>query len=143
MTPSTKPIVGQDVEQARRDASRATISVKNSSTRSDALLKADKQLLARSRGRVANVRNRFKPENAPDPPRRGMLERHLEQAERHIAASQQHLSRQRERIAQFERNHHDASTAKALLELFEDLDKMHIAHRDRIADELGKATKAA
>jgi len=139
MTPSTKPIVGQDVEQARRDASRATISVKNSSTRSDALLKADKQLLARSRGRVANVRNRFKPENAPDPPRRGMLERHLEQAKRHAATGEKHLTRQRALITKLERDGHDASEAKTLLELLEELQTMHIAHRDRLARQLGIA----
>jgi Spy/CpxP family protein refolding chaperone len=72
-----------------------------------------------------------------------MLERHLRQAERHVAAGQQHVSRQRELVAQLERHGHDTSRAESLLAQFEGLQMMHIAHRDHLARDLGKAAFAA
>jgi hypothetical protein len=67
-----------------------------------------------------------------------MLERHLQRAERHVAVAQEHVRRQRERVAKLERDGHDASAAGTLLAQFEELEIMHIAHRDRLARQLGK-----
>jgi hypothetical protein len=74
----------------------------------------------------------------PYPLDRKTLERHLQQAERHVAVGQKHINCQRERIKQLEKGGHDASHARTLLALFEELQIMHIAHRDRLARHLGK-----
>jgi uncharacterized membrane protein len=71
---------------------------------------------------------------------REALQQHLARAEQHIAECEQHITRQREIIAQFERDGHDAATARQLLKTFEELLAMHIANRHRLLDELkGKA----
>jgi len=148
MTPAAKIAFARDLEQTRRKLGQARISVKEAAARSDELSKIDMDLFARSRGQIANARDRFKQkqQNAAlgsrdfgRPIDRKMLERHLRQAERHVAAGQQHISRQRELIAQLERDDHDTSAAKSLLAQFEELQMMHIAHRDRLGRELGKA----
>jgi hypothetical protein len=55
------------------------------------------------------------------------------------AVGQEHVSRQRERIAQLERRGRDVCDAGRLLALLEGLQSMHIAHRDRLALQLGNA----
>ena len=57
---------------------------------------------------------------------------HLEQAERHVAEGEQHIARQRELIAELERDGHDTTTAIELLRTFEQSQAGHIADRDRI-----------
>jgi hypothetical protein len=137
---AAKSAVARDLQEARRDVEEASISIKKASARSVALSKIDKDLLARSRSQIANLRVRLKQTNAlrPYPVDRKILELHLQQAERHVAAAQEYVSRQGERVPQLERDGHDASDAKKLLTLFEDLEVMHIAHRDRLARQLGK-----
>jgi hypothetical protein len=66
-----------------------------------------------------------------------MLHQHFEEAKRHVALGEEHISRQRGIIAQLERDGHDATEAKTLLEQFQEIQKMRIAHRYRFARELG------
>jgi hypothetical protein len=121
MTPAAKSAVVRDVEESRRHLDAARMSVKKASARSEELSKVDMDLIARSRRHIANVRDHFKPkqDNAPHrsghfhPIDRKILERHLAQAERHVAVGQEHLIRQRELIAQLERDGHDASEAES------------------------------
>jgi hypothetical protein len=63
-----------------------------------------------------------------------MLERQLSLAEEHVAKGERHVSRQRELIAELEQNgHHElAERARALVGLFEEVQAMHIADRDRL-----------
>jgi hemerythrin len=67
---------------------------------------------------------------------RGLLERHLAQAERHVTEGSIHVERQRELVQQLERKGQDSSGARSLLANFEDVLRMHIADRDRLATEL-------
>jgi len=146
MTSAAKSAVALDVEETRQNLEQARISVKRASARFDELSKTDKDLLARSCGNLANVRDPFKqkqqnaPYSSPNSrrPIEEMLERHLIQAERHVAVAQEHVSRQHELVTQLKRDRRDASDATRLLELFEELQEMHIAHRDRLIRQLGK-----
>lgn len=47
--------------------------------------------------------------------------------------------RQREIVAELERDGHDVSEARKLLVQFEELQAMHVADRDRLIDELAAA----
>jgi hypothetical protein len=67
---------------------------------------------------------------------RAMIEEHLRQAEEHIALGEQHIARQREILAELQRDGHDTAQAEELLATFEETQRMHIADRDRIQDEL-------
>lgn len=67
-----------------------------------------------------------------------MLREHLAIASRHVAQGEQHVSRQRELIAELERNGHNTAQATQLLVQFEELLAMHIADRDRIVRELAE-----
>jgi hypothetical protein len=144
MTRAAKSAVAQDLEQTRRELERARIAVKKASDRSDALVQIDMDLFARSRGQISHARDHLKQEHAPQRPHylshpidRKMVERHLKQAERHAEVGQEHISSQRKRIAQLERDGHDTYEARKLLAQFEELQSMHIAHRDRLARQLG------
>jgi hypothetical protein len=136
MTPAAKSIT-RDVEETRRHLDTARVSVKKACVRSDELLKIDMDLLAHSRGQIADACDRFKQKqrNALQrspyfrPIDRKVLGRHLQQAERHVAVGQGHISRQRDCVAQLERDGHDAVEARGLLAQFEELQSMHIAHR--------------
>jgi hypothetical protein len=68
-----------------------------------------------------------------------MLEEHLAQCERHVALGERHLSRQREIIAELDRGGHDSTKARELLVIFGETQAMHVAHRDRLRDELANA----
>ncbi|HEY1891029.1 MAG TPA: hypothetical protein VGG63_11520 [Steroidobacteraceae bacterium] len=70
---------------------------------------------------------------------RTLLKDHLAQAERHIATGERTLDQQRELIRDLERDGHDARSARALLESFEQLQTLHFADRERILDELAAA----
>ncbi len=63
---------------------------------------------------------------------RAALLQHLAQAEDHIATSEKNVRRQRELIAELERDGHDIAVARKLLSEFEKLQAMHDADRDRI-----------
>src|SRR5262245_935058 len=112
MTPS---VLASDVDEARRDVEQARIWLKNASARSAALAKVDTDLLTRSRGRMAKLRDSFKEKL------RKMRQGHLEQTKRHVELGTQHVSRQRERVVQLERDGRDTSQARRVLAQFEDL----------------------
>jgi hypothetical protein len=64
-----------------------------------------------------------------------MLKRHLAEAEEHIATGK-NIARQRDLIAQLERDGHDTASAKTFLREFEQLQAMHIAEREQLLREL-------
>jgi hypothetical protein len=68
---------------------------------------------------------------------RRMLEGHLAQAERHVLKGESHIDRQRQLVAELERDGDDITLATKLLLQFEQLQAMHIADRDRLRQELG------
>jgi hypothetical protein len=67
---------------------------------------------------------------------RTMLLEHLAQAERHVAEGERDIARQREIIAELERDGRDTTLARALLEQFEEVELLHIEGRDRLRKEL-------
>jgi hypothetical protein len=69
---------------------------------------------------------------------RAMIADHLAMAERHVAQGEGHVARQRELVAQLERDGHDTDSSLQLLNQFEDLLAIHIADRDRLKAELAK-----
>jgi hypothetical protein len=115
---------------------------KKASARCDELSKNDMKLLASSREIIANTRHRLKKKkenvvsSSCHPVNWGMLQRHLQQAEAHVAMGAEHIWQQRERLSQLEREGHDTFRTRALLAQFEDLQDMHIAHRDRLLQQL-------
>jgi hypothetical protein len=74
----------------------------------------------------------------PAPMDREMLKSHLAQAEEHIATGDKNIARQREIIAQLERDGHDTASARAFLREFEQLQAMHIAEREQLLRELSE-----
>jgi hypothetical protein len=60
----------------------------------------------------------------------------LQQVEDHIAEGEAHIRRQRQIVAELERDGHDTALAKDLLEIFEATLINHIALRDRLVEEL-------
>jgi hypothetical protein len=74
---------------------------------------------------------------------RRILELHLVQAEAHIAVGKRHIARQRALVAKLERDGHDPTEARRLLDSFEELQAMHIAGRDRLQRELTTAPPPA
>jgi hypothetical protein len=60
----------------------------------------------------------------------------LERAEQHVALSERHISRQRELIAELERDGHDTQLAAELLSTLEESQAAHIADRNRLKAEL-------
>ena len=69
---------------------------------------------------------------------RDILERHLTKAEEQVAIAAQNVARQRELVAELERDDHDASQANQMLAQFLDLQAMHIVDRDRLIKELSE-----
>jgi hypothetical protein len=65
---------------------------------------------------------------------------HLAMAKRHVAEAKRHVARQRETVAQLERDGHDTSASRTLLEQFEHLYMMHVTDRDRLQKELDEAS---
>ena len=135
MTPEPKIVRTRQLERARTYTKKAL-------ARSDELMSIDMDLLARSRETIANTRHRVKKkkENAVSrsrhPVNQEMLQRHLQQAEAHVAMGAEHVRQQRERLSQLERHGHDTFRTRELLAQFEDLQDMHIAHRDRLLQQL-------
>ncbi len=66
------------------------------------------------------------------------LKRHLTKVEAQVAITAQNVARQRELVAELERDDHDASQANQMLAQFLDLQAMHIADRDRLIKELSE-----
>lgn len=64
-----------------------------------------------------------------------MLKNHLAQAENHVSMGDEIIARQRRLIFRLERDGHDSTEARGLLALFEDVQKMHEADRDRLLKE--------
>ena len=57
-------------------------------------------------------------------------------AEEHVALGAKNVARQREIIAELERDGHDATQAWELLAQLEQLQAMHVADRERLLGEL-------
>jgi hypothetical protein len=71
---------------------------------------------------------------------------HLAQTEDHIRLGAEHLERQRVIVARLQENEADSQEMKEaakLLALFEELQTMHVAHRDRLLDAFNKSPEAA
>jgi hypothetical protein len=64
------------------------------------------------------------------------LMQHLAQAEAHIAQGRLHIERQEQRIAELERDGHDSSLARTLLDTLGEAQRLHEATRERILAEL-------
>jgi hypothetical protein len=69
---------------------------------------------------------------------RAMVVRHLAQAEEHVLLGASHIARQKEIVAELERDGHaDAAiTARDLLATFETTQASHVTDRDRLRAEL-------
>ena len=65
-----------------------------------------------------------------------MLKAHLAKAERHVAEGRHLIGKQRELVADFERDGHDTTEARKLLATLEEIEEMHIRERERISREL-------
>jgi hypothetical protein len=71
---------------------------------------------------------------------RAMIVAHLAQAKEHVASGERQIARQREIVAEMERDGHYAvaKSARDLLRKFEELQVEHVSHRDRLLKELAK-----
>jgi hypothetical protein len=69
---------------------------------------------------------------------REMLKSHLTQVEEHIATGGKNIARQRDLIAQLERDGYDTASAKTFLREFEQLQARHIAEREQLLRELSE-----
>lgn len=65
-----------------------------------------------------------------------MLERHLALAEQHVTEGERIVARQRELLAELQRDGHNTISARELLALFESVQATHTADRDRLRAEL-------
>jgi Spy/CpxP family protein refolding chaperone len=71
-------------------------------------------------------------------PRRENLLRQLVEAERHVAESEEHVSTQEGLIAELDRDGHDTTEAKALLETMRQTQALHRQDVVRILKSLGQ-----
>ena len=71
--------------------------------------------------------------------RRAMLEQHLMETEQHITRGEQLIAQQREIITVLQRDGLDTARARELLAALEEAQRVHIAARDRIQQELWSA----
>jgi hypothetical protein len=69
---------------------------------------------------------------------RGEALRHLEETDRHIAVGREHIARQREIINELDREGHDTSAAKQLLETFLETQAAHEDNRRMLLEELSE-----
>jgi hypothetical protein len=70
-----------------------------------------------------------------------MLEEYYLQTQEHVALGAQHLARQREIVAELQKEGCPTKEARELLSVFSDLQDAHIAHRDRLKQELADCDK--
>jgi hypothetical protein len=73
------------------------------------------------------------------PSDRNILSQHLAEAEEYVASGQRIVARQRELVAQLERDGHDSRQARELLAEFEATLGYQIDDRNRLRAELGEA----
>jgi hypothetical protein len=71
---------------------------------------------------------------------RAMLLDHLAIALRNVSDGKRHIAHQHEIIASLARDGLDTSGAKDVLLQFEELQGMHVAHRDQLKKELGESS---
>lgn len=74
-------------------------------------------------------------------PKKDILLAQFRQAESHLTLAQSHLERQRQIVAEAERDGHDATKARELLALFEESHARHVEERDRLVSELAEASR--
>ena len=67
---------------------------------------------------------------------RHILNRHLAQVEEHVCLGEQHIARQHEIIAALRASGRDTTRALALVRQFEEMQVLHLAHRDRLLRKL-------
>jgi hypothetical protein len=72
---------------------------------------------------------------------RNMILDHLAIVRRHVAGGEQIVARQREIIARLERAGCDTSDATRLLLQFEEVQSLHVAHRERLEKKLSEISK--
>jgi hypothetical protein len=72
---------------------------------------------------------------------RNMILDHLAIVRRHVAGGEQIVARQREIIARLERAGCDTSDATRLLLQFEEVQSLHVAHRERLEKKLSEVSK--
>jgi Spy/CpxP family protein refolding chaperone len=70
---------------------------------------------------------------------RAILEKFLAESEAHVALGAHHVEQQRALILKLESNGCDAAEARALFQLFEELQVEHVSRRDRLRNKLGTA----
>jgi hypothetical protein len=68
---------------------------------------------------------------------RAVWQQHLAQIEWHVIEAEKRVARQREIVAELERDGRRATAARGLLAAFERLLAMHLADRQRLRKELG------
>jgi hypothetical protein len=61
---------------------------------------------------------------------------------RHVATGERNIARQREIVAGLERDGHSSLEAKWLIASFEELQNMHITHRDQLEKVLAEISKS-
>jgi hypothetical protein len=69
---------------------------------------------------------------------KAMILDHLAIAERHVTQGCGHIAQQKRVILDLANGGHDTSMARSLLVSFEDVQRMHVADRDRLKRELAK-----
>ena len=74
---------------------------------------------------------------------RSLIIYHLQAACRGVAEGEQHIAQQHEIIESLERNGLDTAPAKAVLLQFEELQGLHVAHRDELQEELANRELSA
>ena len=69
---------------------------------------------------------------------REILEQHLATIEGHVTLGEGHIAGQHELIARLDRGGHDSEEARRLLTTFEEMQEIHLAHRDRLWRKLAQ-----
>jgi hypothetical protein len=72
---------------------------------------------------------------------RNIILDHLAMVRRHVARGEQIVARQREILARLERAACDTSDAKRFLVQFEEVQSLHVAHRERLEKMLREISK--
>lgn len=71
--------------------------------------------------------------------RRAMIEQQLMETEQHIAHGEQLVAQQREMIGDLQRAGHDTTKARQLLAAMEEMQRLYVAARERMQQELWSA----
>ena len=70
-----------------------------------------------------------------------MIEEHLALAQRHVMEGEGHVQKQRDIVAELERDGHDTTQARELLRTFEELLGEHYDDRARLEFQLAESTR--